>query len=164
MRAFDAAAAREAQPCFAHHDQGHVAGGGASLSKPRSPAVRRARFQPDLFAKKDPGEGVDRLRPSRKRGVKPKVVIDFPQALADRWEDPASFREALMLHMQRHGETYWHLHRAIVDAGESFDIKTIRSWIQGTRAPASTDSLAILERIERRAAICRRTLSPFTRL
>jgi hypothetical protein len=148
VRALDAAAAREARPRFAI--QGGVAAGEVRLQKPRSSTVRRARLQADLFAANDTGEAVDRLRPSRKRGVKPKVVVDFPKALDDRWEDPTSFREALMLHMQRHGETYWHLHRAIVDAGESFDIKTIRSWVQGTRSPASTDSMAILQRIERR--------------
>ncbi|CAM5193986.1 Phage integrase family protein OS=Bosea thiooxidans OX=53254 GN=SAMN05660750_04310 PE=4 SV=1 [Bosea thiooxidans] len=148
VRAFDAAAAREARPRFAL--QGGVAVGEANPPKPRTSAIRRARLQPDLFAANDPGKAVNTLRPSQKRGVKPKIVVDFPQALDDRWEDPGTFREALMLHMQRHGETYWHLHRAIVDAGESFDIKTIRSWVQGTRSPASTDSLAILQRIERR--------------
>lgn len=148
VRAFDAAAARETRPRFAL--QGGVAVSEASPPKPRASAGRRALPQPDLFAANDPGEAVDRLRPTRKRGVKPKIVVDFPEALDDRWEDPASFREALMLHMRRHGETYWHLHRAIVDAGESFDIKTIRSWVQGTRSPASTDSMAILQRIERR--------------
>jgi hypothetical protein len=148
VRAFDAAAAREARPRFALPDGDTV--GEARVQKPNASAVRRARHQPDLFAANDPKEAVDRVRHSRKPGVKPKVVVDFPQALDDRWEDPAGFREALLLHMHRHGETYWHLHRAIVDAGESFDIKTIRSWVQGTRSPASTDSMANLQRIERR--------------
>lgn len=150
VRAFDAAAAKEAKPRFVLHEEGNVAVGGASPAKLRSPAIRRARLQPDLFAMNDHDEGNARLQQGRKRGVQPKAVVEFPQALDDRWEDPATFREALVLHMQRHGETYWHLHRAIVDAGERFDIKTIRSWVQGTRSPASTDSMAILRRIERR--------------
>lgn len=150
VRAFDAMATREAKPHFAFHEKSNVAVGRTKPANPLRLTEGRARLQPDLFATNDPDEGKGRLQQGRKRGVQPKAVVEFPQALDDRWEDPGTFREALTLHMQRHDETYWHLHRAIVDAGESFDIKTIRSWLQGTRSPASADSMAVLRRIERR--------------
>jgi hypothetical protein len=150
VRAFDGAAAREGQTRVAFQEKGSVASGDASLAKPQSPLIGRTRLQPDLFAGNNRAGGTGQLKEGRKRGVQPKVVVEFPEPLDDHWQDPPTFREALTLHIQRYGETYWHLHRAIVDAGESFDIKTIRSWIQGTRAPASTDSMAILRRIELR--------------
>ncbi|MBP0578982.1 hypothetical protein J8I29_06675 [Labrys sp. LIt4] len=86
----------------------------------------------------------------KKTGIPPKPVVEFPKALTDSWEDPASFHEALTLHVQRHGETYWHLHRAVVDADEKTDRKTIESWMKGTKIPRSVDSMEILSRIERR--------------
>ena len=41
----------------------------------------------------------------KKRGPKPKPVIEFPQALEGDWVDPSSFPEALALHMRRHGDS-----------------------------------------------------------
>lgn len=85
-----------------------------------------------------------------KRGAKPRQVHEFPQPKTREWHDPPTFREALALHMERHGDSYWHLHRAVVRDGETFDRQTLRSWVQGTRAPVSVASMEILRRIERR--------------
>lgn len=85
-----------------------------------------------------------------KRGAKPQQIDEFPQPKALQWQDPPTFREALALHMERHGDSYWHLHRAIVRDGETFDRQTLRSWVKGTRAPISVASMEMLGRIERR--------------
>ncbi len=52
--------------------------------------------------------------------------------------------------MSRHGDTIWHLHRAVTRAGETLDRTTIREWCAGPKAPRSTTSLRVLERIEHR--------------
>ncbi|WP_246450348.1 hypothetical protein [Sphingomonas rhizophila] len=52
--------------------------------------------------------------------------------------------------MSRHGDTIWHLHRAVIRAGETFDRTTIREWCAGRKAPRSATSLRVLERIEHR--------------
>lgn len=65
-------------------------------------------------------------------------------------DDPASFNDALIYHMRRFGESYWQLYRAVVRLGETFDDKTLLSWVQGERVPRSLKSFEILSRIERR--------------
>lgn len=52
--------------------------------------------------------------------------------------------------MRRFGDTYWQLYRAVVHLNETFDNKTLLSWIQGERVPRSVTSFDILRRIERR--------------
>lgn len=52
--------------------------------------------------------------------------------------------------MDRHGDTAWHLYRAIVREGDDLHRKTIVTWRDGTRSPRSAQSLEILGRIERR--------------
>ncbi|OCJ58746.1 hypothetical protein [Agrobacterium tumefaciens] len=52
--------------------------------------------------------------------------------------------------MRRFGESYWQLHRAVVRIDETFDAKTLLSWIEGQRVPRSVASFDILGRIERR--------------
>src|SRR6185312_14825719 len=86
----------------------------------------------------------------RRNTRKPGPIVEFPQARTDEWDDPAAFSEALVLHIHRHGETYWRLHRAVVRPGENLNPKTIRTWIEGTRTPRSVISLDVLRRIERR--------------
>lgn len=85
-----------------------------------------------------------------KRGVPPKPIIEFPEPTSSEWIDSPSFHEALTLHMNRHGDTVWHLHRAVSVPGEVFDRTTIREWFTGRKAPRSAASLAVLARIERR--------------
>ncbi|MBZ9763381.1 hypothetical protein LB553_21205 [Mesorhizobium sp. CA8] len=86
----------------------------------------------------------------QKPGTKPRVIEEFPTPLFDQWIDPPTFQEALKLHMRRHGDSYWHLHRAVVRDGETFDHSTIRHWLQGSKAPRSVASMELLGRIERR--------------
>ncbi|HCD85063.1 MAG TPA: hypothetical protein DEQ45_14755 [Agrobacterium sp.] len=81
---------------------------------------------------------------------KPAPIIEFPDPLFQEWVDPPGFAEALQLHMRRHGETYWVLHRSVVRADETMDRKTLLTWVEGTRIPRSTNSFEVLGRIERR--------------
>lgn len=101
------------------------------------------------------GQGRPRRRPKaatakRRRTRKPRPIVEFPRSTTDQWDDPAAFPEALALHIQRHGETYWLLHRAVTRPGEKLGPKTIRTWLGGTRSPRSVASLEVLKRIERR--------------
>lgn len=78
------------------------------------------------------------------------MIEEFPTPLFDGWIDPTTFQEALALHMRRHGDSYWHLHRAVVRDDENLDRTTIRHWLQGSKAPRSVASMEVLARIERR--------------
>lgn len=51
-----------------------------------------------------------------KRGAKPRKVDEFPQPKNRDWHDPPTFQEALSLHMERHGDSYWHLYRSYEQA------------------------------------------------
>lgn len=84
------------------------------------------------------------------RGPVPKPISAFPDPLFEANEDPASFQDALVYHMRRFGDSYWQLYRAVVLLNETFDSKTLLSWIQGERAPRSVASFDILRRIEQR--------------
>lgn len=86
----------------------------------------------------------------RRRGPKPKPIAESPRALFNEWTEPATFSESLALHLRRHGDTGWTLWRAIVREGERFDRATLRSWIEGRKAPRSVASMAMLARIEAR--------------
>lgn len=86
----------------------------------------------------------------QKPGTKPRPIEEFPTPLFEEWIDPPTFREALELHMRRHGDSYWHLHRAVVRDDENLDHSTIRHWLQGSKAPRGVASLELLRRIERR--------------
>ncbi|WP_370643762.1 hypothetical protein [Shinella sp. NM-101] len=85
-----------------------------------------------------------------KPGVQLKPIETFPTPLFDRTEEPEGFQEALIYHMRRHGDSYWHLHRAVVGNDDAFDHKTLLSWTKGIKVPRSLDSFEILSRIERR--------------
>jgi len=85
-----------------------------------------------------------------KKGQFAKEVVEFPEPLFREWDEPTEFHEALALHMKRHGDTYWQLHRAVIKPDELLDNKTIGSWVYGTKMPRSRASLEVLGRIERR--------------
>lgn len=87
---------------------------------------------------------------STQRGPAPKAISPFPEALFEATEDPVSFQDTLVYHMRRFGDTYWQLYRAVVHLDETFDNKTLLSWMQGERVPRSVASFNILRRIERR--------------
>jgi hypothetical protein len=86
----------------------------------------------------------------RKSGTKPRAKEEFPTPLFEEWIDPKTFREALELHLRRHGDSYWHLHRCVVQNEESFDRSTILQWLRGSRTPRGVASMQILARIEKR--------------
>jgi hypothetical protein len=86
----------------------------------------------------------------QKPGAKPRVIEEFPEPLFKEWSNPSTFQEALDLHMRRHGDSYWHLHRAVVREDENLDRSTIRCWLQGFKAPRGVASMEVLARIERR--------------
>ncbi len=87
---------------------------------------------------------------SMPRGPQPKPISPFPEPLFEATDDPASFHDALVYQMRRFGESYWQLYRAVVRLGETFDDKTLLSWVQGERVPRSLTSFEILSRIELR--------------
>jgi hypothetical protein len=85
-----------------------------------------------------------------RRGRRPDPVIEFPEPLFTDWIEPTCFQEALCLHMNRHGDSYWRLWRAIVRPGEKLSRHTIQSWGAGDRIPRSIDSFEMLSRMEHR--------------
>ena len=66
-----------------------------------------------------------------KPGVPPKPVEEFPQPLFAATENPADFAAALIYHMRRHGDTYWHLFRALEGMHPKLESSTVVSWIKG---------------------------------
>ena len=98
--------------------------------------------------KSNNGQAVDPVR--RKRGVAPKPIVKHPEPMYAEWADPPGFQQALTLHMDRHGDTTWQLHRSVSLPEERFNRTTIREWRAGRKAPQSATSLAVLARIERR--------------
>ncbi|WP_420841279.1 hypothetical protein [Ensifer aridi] len=93
---------------------------------------------------------IEREQTRAKPGVQPRPIEEFPKPLFDWTEEPDGFQQALIYHMRRHGDSYWHLHRAVVREEDAFDRKTLLSWTKGTKVPRSIESLDILSRIERR--------------
>lgn len=85
-----------------------------------------------------------------KRGPKVRPIVEFPEPKTTHWVDVPGFAAALDLHMIRHGDTAWSLHRAVVRPGEPFNHTTLKSWRLGAREPRSLDSREILSRIEHR--------------
>lgn len=85
-----------------------------------------------------------------KRGPKHRPIVEFPEPRTTIWSDVPSFAAALDLHMTRHGDTVWGLHRAITRPGEPFTHTTLKTWRQGTREPRSLNSREVVTRIEHR--------------
>lgn len=86
----------------------------------------------------------------QKRGPKPRPIVEFPTALMDD-RNVAAFADALAFQMERHGESAYALHRALVAFGASgLEYSTIRSWRNGTREPRTDESHAHLTGIARR--------------
>jgi hypothetical protein len=89
-------------------------------------------------------------RAVRRHGYQPRPIEAFPEALFDLDDDPSEFPEPLRAQMERHGDTAWHLHRAVVDPEETFDRKTLYNWLVGDKTPRSVASFEILRRVEQR--------------
>ena len=89
-------------------------------------------------------------RPFPKRGPKPRPIVEFPEPLTSEWSEPPTFPEAVSLHMSRHGDSCFHLHRSIVRREDRFDRKTLQDWAGGRKSPNSLSSVEMLGRIEHR--------------
>ncbi|MQB22583.1 hypothetical protein DXT90_18320 [Agrobacterium tumefaciens] len=115
--------------------------------------IKKKRKQPNRAGKagvrKLDRKAVDPDKKSRP-GPKPKPIEEFPEPLFESYEEPVSFQAALQFHIDRFGETYYHLHRAIFREGDALEAGTLLSWLKGTKVPRSVSSLEILNRIERR--------------
>ena len=146
--------AAELRPVFEAIARGLARRGGGRRGAVRTPSKERRAPTSRKAAAQEHSvctgqiERLDDLK--RKTGVPPRPIVEFPEPLWSDWKDPRSFSSALSLHMRRHGDTAWHLHRAVVRSGENFDRTTILSWRDGSRAPRRVESLEVLGRIERR--------------
>jgi hypothetical protein len=96
---------------------------------------------------KDVGEDASR---QHRRGPKPKPIVDNPEPLFAEWTEPGTFSGSLTLHLHRHGDSCWHLWKAIVRPRDRFDRRTLQAWVSGEEMPRSALSMAMLGRIERR--------------
>jgi hypothetical protein len=120
---------------------------------PRLPIIMRSnkgRINTHHRSHRDVGKEAAVSAPKRRYGVEPRDIEEFPAPLFTSWIEPANFHEALSLHMQRHGDTCWHLARAIALPGERIDRATLNTWTSGKRVPRSVRSMDRLARIERR--------------
>ena len=122
------------------------------IARSQDPDQRKPAVTPSS-TRKPRRVGEDDLRAhsaSPQRGPEPKPIQPLPDPLFEASDDPAAFQDALIYQMRRFGESYWQLYRAVVRLGETFDHKTMLSWIQGERVPRSVASFEILARVERR--------------
>lgn len=53
---------------------------------------------------------------SAQRGPEPKPIQEFPEPLFEAADDPETFRDALVYHMRRFGDSYWQLWHGACDA------------------------------------------------
>jgi hypothetical protein len=81
----------------------------ATIGGPRSAEPERARRgRPQQAAERE--AAIDQ----QKLGIKPRDIEEFPEPLFEDRSDLPTFQTALDFQMRRHGDSYWHLHRAIV--------------------------------------------------
>jgi hypothetical protein len=89
--------------------------------------------------------------PRKPRGpYKPRPIVMYPKPLWDDWEDPADFQDALALHIRRHGENVFRLHKVLAAGEDVVDIRTLYDWRNGVLAPRSATGFRVLAAIERR--------------
>lgn len=87
---------------------------------------------------------------ARKRGPKPRTIVEFPEPLWAEWQEPETLAEALTLHMRRHGDSVRHLFLALDSVGEAQDQRTLMKWCTGQFLPRTVQGFAVLGRIEHR--------------
>lgn len=128
-----------------------------ALERELTRAPRRAgraaqSHEPQLKAAKQPTQPIPGRRRSERvaRASRSETGNSAPNPLWEVWDEPDGFREALDLHMRRHGETCTQLHAAIRRPGETLNKTTVAAWRRGSKAPQAVESLAILGRIEAR--------------
>ncbi|WP_198137420.1 hypothetical protein [Roseibium aggregatum] len=98
-----------------------------------------------------PERSSERLPEDRKRrGKQHRPVVEFPDPLQSKWDQPSDFGAALRLHSKRHGESIYHLYNAVVGNDDGIKRSTFLGWGRRKTAPAAPICLDILGRIERR--------------
>ena len=118
---------------------------GIPLSMPSSKtAPKSARASKTLKTAVRPG--------GKRRGAKPAPIIEFPEPHFSDWIDPATFHEALALHMRRHGDTSWHLWKAVIEPGEILSRDTVKSWVSGKVGRCTLIPMTSLRALVRRGA------------
>jgi hypothetical protein len=73
------------------------------------PGNKKPKVDPKLIASE----------PAKRRGRKPDPIIEYPEPLFTDWIEPTCFDKALCLQMNRHGDTYYRLWRAIIRPGKN---------------------------------------------
>lgn len=86
----------------------------------------------------------------RKRGPKPRPIVEFPEPLWTEWEEAETLSEALILHMRRHGDSVRHLFLALDSSGDAQDQRKLMKWCTGQLVPRTVQSLAVLKKVEHR--------------
>lgn len=123
-------------------------------TKPRAKSKNTAPRKSETATRSTPHQILSDKIPAQSssmpRGPQPKPISPFPEPLFEATDDPVSFHDALVYQMRRFSESYWQLYRAVVCLGETFDDKTLLSWVEGERVPRSLTSFEIMSRIERR--------------
>lgn len=90
------------------------------------------------------------VRPVKRRGRQPRPIEDKPKPLWAEREDPDDFASALDLQMKRHGDSAYHLQRALAAKGPTVNVTTLRMWRIGAKSPNDAPSMRALGRIEAR--------------
>ncbi|AAK22604.1 hypothetical protein EIB18_03320 [Caulobacter vibrioides] len=90
------------------------------------------------------------VQPIKRRGRQPRPIEDKPKPLWTEWEDPDDFASALDLQMKRHGDSAYHLQRALAAKGPTVNVTTLRMWRIGAKSPNDAPSMRALGRIEAR--------------
>ncbi|MCS0505144.1 hypothetical protein [Ancylobacter mangrovi] len=124
---------------------------------PRKVSRVASRRAPRVTAHRNPAESADSNRPPetpapprRKPGVRARPIVEFPESDGKPWDDPATFADALDLHMRRHGDSSKHLAHVLANGASQVDETTLNMWRRGVKVPRAARSLAALEFIERR--------------
>ncbi|MEI5550451.1 hypothetical protein V7S57_16755 [Caulobacter sp. CCNWLY153] len=93
---------------------------------------------------------ISRAASKPKRVYKTRPIVARPDPLWIEWEDPGDFAAALDLHVRRHGETIYALHKALAVSGDKIDVQTLYTWQRREKEPRSTSTFRILTAIEAR--------------
>ncbi len=86
----------------------------------------------------------------KKRGVPPKPIVEHPKALYALDSDHGGFPDALRSQMLRHGDSVGHLTKALAHFGHVIDVKAVKAWVEGRKAPSAANSFKVLAAIEHR--------------
>lgn len=130
-------------PSLVGSRQSRTSGKSATPASTRASATVRVELRSNLTLEL---YGADNPRQETDPGCLPSEQSDFSSLLSSTFN---TFHEALTALMDRAGETYWDLHRAVVRLDESFDPKAIHAWAKGEKAPNTVASMEIVRRIER---------------